>query len=207
MRIKKLSSFPLIMALFLTCSIAQAAKPDTTCRIQATTFACPNGFEKLPDIDATIRLFRYRKDGNLLYFFVAIPVGDFDDSGIKQALGKYYSQPKTATFQWKNEQDPLVMDIKTKYPHKISASLGFWNEFLLELKTFHFSVRQNDIVIGYASNWGDTPRRNREKFEKGEGIGDQAVGCNAVMRTLNSITKEFKDKDQGCTLSALSAMR
>ncbi len=54
------------------------------------------------------------------------------------------------------------------------------------------------------SNWGEDAATNRRLFTAGTGVGDSAIGCNAVANILNSITKEFKEKMQHCSLSVIS---
>jgi len=186
--------------LFISLFGNEGAAQRSACKIGTTTFACPDGFVKLPDVDSETRLFRLKRE-DLLYLFVAVPSGDFVDSGLKEALEKYYSGASSRAFQWNTVKNPLYMAIDTKYENKVSASFGFWDKHLLEFKFFIFSVNGKDILIGYVSDWGEAPWLNKRLFEKGEGLGDSAVGCNAVATLLNSITKEFKSKKQHCTIS------
>lgn len=188
----------LVLGLFL-----QPAFGQKTCRIGTTTFSCPEGFVKLPNVNPETRLFRSKAKDEPLYLFVAIPSGDFVDLALKKALEKYYVGGSNKSFQWRTIKNPLTMDVDTKYESNVAASFGFWDKHLLELKYFTFSVNGKNILIGYVADWGEEPWLNKRLFEKGEGIGDTAVGCNAVVTLLNSITKEFKERQQYCSLSTI----
>ncbi|MGD9562970.1 MAG: hypothetical protein AB7F88_12775 [Pyrinomonadaceae bacterium] len=190
----------LLIAVFLLPILGQKT---SSCRIGTTAFSCPQGFVKLPDVDAEIRLFRLKESDDPLFVFVAVPSGGFVDTPIKKAIEKHFSGVSSDEFQWKLVKNPLVMDINTKYERTFVASFGYWDRYLLELKYFTFSVKDKKIHIGYASNIGEAPWLNKALFEKGEGVSDTAVGCNAVATLLNSITKEFKEKGQNCTISAI----
>jgi hypothetical protein len=72
---------------------------------------------------------------------------------------------------------------------------------LVEVKAFRFKVNDKRFVLGYISDWSERQSSNLKRFKTAEPIGDSAEGCNMVMTLLNSVTKEFADKDLGCTLS------
>lgn len=199
----------LLVVLSVTPVFAQTKK--SRCKIGNTTYICLKDFRKLASVDSTTDLFRTGKGDDLLYLFVAIPSGPFDDTKIRETIAGYYSKSEQSKFKWKSVKDPLAMDIDTKYTSKLVSNFGIADQFLLEVKFFKFDVKGSEIVIGYASNIGYTNESgnaeivNRALFDKGEGLSDSAVGCNAVATILNSITKEFKEKDQGCTLTVLSS--
>jgi len=174
-----------------------------SCRIGTTEFKCPAGFVKLPNVDSETRLFRRAKKTANLFVVVSVPSGMFDDSTVKKELEKYYANTPKRDFQWKAVKNPLTMEIDSKYERSVSASFGFWDKFLLELKLFHFSIKDKKLVIGYVTNWGESPLANRQLFEEGEGFADTAAGCNEVAALLESITKEFNKKGHSCTLTEL----
>lgn len=194
----------LVTLIIGVASMSVLGQEPASCRIGPTTFACPKGFDSLPDIDANTRLFRLKETKTPLFLVVAVPSGEFIDSNLKAALEKYFSDSQGSIFQWKAVKNPLTMELHTKYEKSFSASFGLRDTHLLELKSFVFSVKGKKVLIGYVYDWGEEPMMNKRLFEKGEGLGDTAVGCNAVVTLLNSITKEFKEMNQYCTLSGLS---
>lgn len=199
-RILKFLNVALVIGFFLLPAFGQK---KVSCRVGTTTFACPKDFVKLPDVNPETRLFRSKAKDEALYIFVVIPSGDFVDLALKKALEKYYVGGSNDSFQWKVINNPLTMDVDTKYENNVAASFGFRDKHLLELKYFTFSVKGKNILIGYVADWGEEPGLNKRLFEKGEGIGDTAVGCNAVVTILNSITKEFKERQQYCSLTTI----
>ena len=140
MRIKFVSAFAAAVIVFLT-SITILGQKGAVCKIGTTTFDCPAGFLKLPDVDATTRLFQSKDKDNPLKLFVAVSAGDFVDSVLRQTHERSYSIPASERFEWKTVTNPLTMDVETKYKHRVIASLGFWNKHLLEMKSFIFSVK------------------------------------------------------------------
>lgn len=174
------------------------------CSIGTTRFLCPSGQKKLKDVDNTIRIFKDSQDGEDRYFFIAILDGVSTDSKIRSAIADYYLGSNSGRLEWKKVDDPLVMSMKTKYVPKISSQFGLLSENLIEIKTFIFDFNNKRILIGYADNFLDEVGTNRKRFQAGKGFSDNAASCNDVVTTLNSITKEFKEKDQYCFLSALA---
>jgi hypothetical protein len=74
---------------------------------------------------------------------------------------------------------------------------------LVNFVSRYFEFNGKTIVLGYGY---DTDSDGlAQLFERGEAIGDNAIGCNAIATTLNSITKEKKGKLQYCSLTALTA--
>ena len=115
--------------------------------------------------------------------------------------------PKGANgkFTWKTVDKPLVMGTDTKNKFDVSAVMGLGESNLIEVKGYIFQLDGRTIVLGYLSDWGAASESNRTRFREGSAIGDNAAGCNAVVTTLNSITKEFKEKRQYCFFSAFAA--
>ncbi len=197
----KLITTSMIVGLF---SIAILGQKGPAFSIGTTKFICPAGFVMLPEVDRKTRLFQSKDKENSLYLFVSVPTGEFVDSTVKKAIENQYAANPGNAFQWKPVKNPMTMDVKTKHENRVTASFGLWDKHLVELKAFIFSVKGKIIVIGYASDWGEEPWLNKRLFDKGEGLGDTAVGCNAVVTLLNSITREFKEKKQYCSLSAFT---
>lgn len=97
------------------------------------------------------------------------------------------------------------MNMKTKYEPKVFASLGISGEYLLEFKAYVFELKDKKVILGYVSNESDSKKIDEILFNKGNSLGDNAAGCNAVVTALNSITKEFKEKDQYCFLTGFTS--
>ncbi len=94
------------------------------------------------------------------------------------------------------------MNLETKYEKKIVNWLGYKNK-LVNFVSRYFEFNEKTIVQGYGY---DTDSDGLvQLFERGNAIGDNAIGCNAIATTLNSITKEKKGNLQYCSISALSA--
>jgi hypothetical protein len=176
-----------------------------TCSIGTTRFACPSNFEALATTDKSIRIFKSTESDGDLYFFVSEPTGAFDAAKVGEALRARYSNLSTDGFRWKPVPDPFVMSTRTKYKYDVMASLGLSGPVLVEVKGFVFDIKGKKLVLGYVSDLSENERLNQRLFDKAQGIGDNAVGCNVVVTTLNSITKEFKEAKQYCYLTTLAA--
>ncbi len=179
-------------------------KSNSSCSIGKTYIECPKYFKKLPDVDQNIRFLKYKDEGLEMYFFITLASSGFDDTKLKEAVSKLYAGEKATSFRWKEEDDPLIMNMKTKYKPRVLASLGLSGEYLLEFKAFVFDVKDKKAIFGYVSNEGENEKVNEILFNKGNSLGDMAAGCNAVVSTLNSITKEFKEKEQYCFLTGFT---
>jgi len=190
----------LLIPIFAYLAVAQ----QKVCVIKAVQFDCPDNFKQVKSSDNTVRLFKYKESGNDLYFFATIPTTSFDPQKLGKAVKAYYSQSKEA-FRWKRIPSPLVMSTKTKYKYDLSASYALSTDALIEIKGFVFKLDGKQVVLGYVSDWTGGDDDNRRRFERGTGVGDNAAGCNAVVTVLNSITHEFKEKNQYCFLTMLSA--
>ncbi|MFT3744459.1 MAG: hypothetical protein QM785_09190 [Pyrinomonadaceae bacterium] len=147
-----------------------------------------------------MRLFKYKDGADKVYFFMVDSASGFDLKLITNLIPGW-----GGTFEWKPEKQPLVMDLDTKYKFELVAFLGLSNSRLIEIKSFTFDVDKKKIQLGYVSDWSAGPESNRAAFRAGIGIGDNASACNQVVTALNSVTREFREKEQGCTLTALSA--
>lgn len=165
--------------------------------------AVPDDFERLADINVSTSLFKYQNKKTVLYFFVSIPNSSFDEEEVRNSISDYYSQPKDPEFSWKVQKDPFMMQMKTKFEKSFGASLGFDGKTLINLKTATFKVQDRSIIFGYVWEWDDVTDKN-ERFNRADAIGDQAIGCNAIVNTLNSITNEYPGEPQYCFLTGFS---
>jgi hypothetical protein len=173
----------------------------TSCKIGTTLFKCPEDFTKEQIVDGNTILFKQNYEGSIIYFFAAFSQQEFDDTLVRNVIGGKISGKQSDTFRWKDVKVPLVMDLETKYEKKVINRLGYNNK-LINFITRYFEYNGKTIVLGYAY---DTDSDGLVRlFERGEAIGDNAVGCNAIATTLNSITKEKKGNLQYCTLSDFS---
>lgn len=182
-------------------SVAKVNK-TLSCKIGTTVFNCPEDFTKEQITDKDIQLFKRDYEGSITYFFVAIPKTEFDDANIRNSIAEKLSGKPADGFRWKDVSTPLVMDLETKYEKKIVNRIGY-NYKLINFVSRYFDFNGKTIVLGYGYDAdGDG---SVKFFEKGEGIGDNAIGCNAIATTLNSITKEKKGHLQYCSLSGFTA--
>lgn len=175
-----------------------------SCQIETTVFKCPEDFIKEKDIDENTQLFKQNYKGSITYFFVAILKTEFDDTKVRSVIAERLSGKTSDSFRWKTVDEPLVMDLETKYEKKIVSKLGY-NDKLINFVNRYFEFNGQTIVLGYGY---DTKNDGLVKlFEEGGSEGDNAIGCNAIATTLNSITKEKKGALQYCTLSLAPASR
>jgi hypothetical protein len=210
---RRLLIFKFAILLILVCNLTvltsqgQTKKPLKTskktilCKIGATSFKCPDDFQKEQIIDKNTILFKQNYNGSITYFFVAIPEQEFDDTNIRNIIAGKLSKKNSDIFQWKKVEVPIAMDLETKYEKKIVNRLGY-NSKLVNFMSRYFEFNGKTIILGYGYDT-DSDGFN-ELFESGEAIGDNAIGCNAIATTLNSITKEKKGKLQYCSLTALT---
>ncbi len=96
------------------------------------------------------------------------------------------------------------MNLETKYEKKIVNRLGY-NYKLVNFVSRYFEFNGKTIVLGYGYDTDSDGLAGL--FEEGDGIGDNAIGCNAIATTLNSITKEKRGNLQYCSITALSASK
>ncbi len=186
----------LVLFLFSTFVSAQRA-----CSVSGINFACPSKY--FPEVkigDKQTRIFKYRERGDDLFFFISVPAGSFEPAEVARLA--YAKAPTAAQFDWMVETEPFLMDFETSHRPEISVWLGLNETKLLEVKAFHFDIGKRKFVLGYLSDLTEDQRTNAARFKAAKGFADNAAGCNEVMTILNSVTKEFKDKDQGCTLTA-----
>lgn len=205
--VKAFYKLPGLLAPSLLIWTGVAAQPSTkdlnpSCRIGAVTFHCPEGFTKISNIDTETSLFKYQKNGTILYFFVSIPLKALDYSKITNAIAEHYLVNKQRPFRWKKARQTFMMSMKTKYDKQLASWLGYDGTRLITLTTSRFKVNRRNVILGYA--WENDRLVNaEERFESASGTGDHAVGCNAIVNTLNSITKEFLE-EQYCFLTGFS---
>lgn len=138
-----------------------------------------------------------------MVFYIAAPNGEFDQAKVGKSIAQAISS-KNDKFSWKRLSDVFEMDTKTKYKYHLVSFLGLSDEMLVEIKAFIFNIRGKKLVLGYLYDWSDSKRENIRTFEKGNSLGGSGPGCNAVVTALNSVTKEFKEKEQYCTLQTFT---
>lgn len=195
--------FALLFSVGLVVGI-HAQRPG--CAIAGIKLDCPsNYFKEVKTTDPKTRIFRYSEKENRLYLFYSVPEGVFDPARIGQLVLGTYPNSKGEQFAWKTLDNPLVMDTRTNYKYDFSSSIGLSDRFLFEVKSFAFDVEGKKLVLGYVTDYSEDTATNKQMFEKQIGFGDNAPGCNAVVTALNSVTKEFKEKAQYCSLTVFSA--
>lgn len=200
----------LFVSLIVTATQGQIKRKKTVkktikaelCKIGTTNFKCPDDFLKEQTVDENTILFKQNYEGSIIYFFVAIPEKEFNDIQVKNIIAAKFSGNQSDIFRWKDVKQPLVMDLETKYEKKIMNQLGYNNK-LINFVSRYFEFNGKTIVIGYGYDADSDGMMSI--FEKGNAIGDSAIGCNAIATTLNSMTKEKKGNLQYCTLSAFTA--
>ena len=206
--------FAIVLMLFV-CSISVTVQGQTkkivkksnkavSCKIGTLNFKCPDGFTKEQIVDENTILFKQNYEGSITYFFAAISQQEFDDTLVRNIITEKLSGKSSDAFRWKDVKVPLVMDLETKYEKKVINRLGYNNK-LVNFVSRYFEFNGKTIIFGYGY---DTDSDGLVRlFERGEAIGDNAIGCNAIATALNSITKEKKGNLQYCTLSAFSVSK
>lgn len=185
---------------FGTCSAQRLA-----CATNGVSFDCPSKYFKEIKVSSNeVRLFKYTDKDAALFFFMSAPSATFDVETLGELVLRTYPKAANQKFEWKPERNPLVMEMPSKYKYDLNVVLGLTETKLFEVKAFQFTVNKRKIVLGYVSDESESPSINRAVFKAGEGVSDSAAGCYAVATALNSVTKEFREKDQGCTLTALA---
>ncbi len=191
-----------LLTLFVCSTLGQ--KPN--CEIGEMRFECPSEyFKAIESRNSETRIFKYMGAGNNLFFFMSVPNGSFDPAMIGGLVQKAYPTATTEHFEWITEADPLVMNTDTKQKYDLVASLGLSETRLWEVKGFKFKINGKQIVLGYLSDWTEDGVTNKRRFQQAKGFADNAAACNAVVTALNSVTHEFKEPKQYCSLSTSSA--
>lgn len=196
-----------IVFFFVSSAFAQRSK----CAIGNVDYACPGkSFTEIKLASKEYRAFKYESPDTGLIFYMGVPSGDFDPSIPGDIIMKAVLSPPQ-TFVWKPLAEPLEMSIKTKYSYELKSSFGLSDAKLIEVNAYISEVRGKRIIIGYVSDWsydaGDVRLSmiaNKALFDKGISLGGSAAGCNAVATVLNSVTKEFRKRDQYCSLFTTS---
>ena len=170
------------------------AKVAAICDVGSLKFTCPEDFSKLPNLDASTSLFKFEHRDTVVYFFVSVPNGSFDETATANAIGRYYAS--ATPFRWKKPKDPLTMTMKTYLERETTSLIGFDGTSLISFRSTEFKIDNKNVVFGYV--WDDKSRNKADKFKKAEGFEDQGIGCNAVASTLNSITRESPQARQYC---------
>lgn len=210
MKLESIFNLKAIICTVIVCFVIAPVKGQTkkkvkikssACTINAVNFQCPDGFTKVQNIGDAI-LFKQDNEGSVIYFFTAIPKQDFDDTSLRNIVAAGLSGKSADGFRWKDVSEPLMMNLETKFEKRIINRLGY-NTKLINFVSRYFEFNGKTIVLGYAY---DTDSDGLVKlFESGRAIGDNAVGCNAIATTLNSMTKEKRGKNQYCFIQGLSA--
>ncbi len=184
--------------LMLGCISASAQPKQTVCEVGSIKFTCPEDFEKLPNVDPTTSLFKFQYKDIVLYFFVANPSGKFERDAVMNAIAGYYPGGSALPFRWKEIKDSLHMSMRTQQEKEVDSWLGYDGTHLINMKSSKFKLDGKNVVFGYAWDWGPKVSGKQDKFKKADDLGDQAIGCNTVASTLNSLTKEFPQYRQYC---------
>lgn len=192
----------ILIAIILSSALTLFGQ-TSLCKVGSVEFKCPSKY--YPEIkvnDPTVRLFKYKDGGDKVYFFMADPTSNFDPTVLSRLVPGW-----VGPFEWKSEKDPLVMDLGTKYKFDLVALLGLSDKQLIEIKSFSFDVNKRKIILGYVSDLSEGPETNRAGFRRGTGQSDNASACNQVVTALNSVTHEFREYEQGCTLTGFGPAR
>lgn len=182
-----------VLAITVTAQTT-VGKTAPICDVGSLKFTCPEDFSKLPNLDDSTSLFKFQHRDTVVYFFVSVPNGGFDDTAVANAIGRYYAS--ATPFRWKKPKEPMTMTMKTQLERKTSSLVGFDGTSLISFRSAEFKVDNKNVVFGYV--WDDKAGNKQDKFKKAEGFEDQGIGCNAVASTLNSITREFPQARQYC---------
>jgi hypothetical protein len=193
----------ILTALLLTLSFTAHATAQASCTVVNVTFDCPPAkyFREIKVEEKETRIFKYLSRGSALYIFMSVPTDKFDPNSVAQPAYSSDAKVGDGQFEWAVESKPILMDFETKYKPNVAAWLGLRKALLIEVKAFQFKVGSRGFVLGYMADWSEGQSLNSRRFKAAQPIGDNAEGCNMVMTLLNSVTKEFPEKDQGCTLS------
>jgi len=187
--------------------VGSVAAQESNCAIHDVMLDCPSEYFKEVKVDdKETRIYKYAGKGKDMFFFATVPSKVFDAHKIGDLVLKS-SSTNSKPLEWKVEKDPLIMSTRTKYKYDLVASLGLSSSKLLEVKGFVFAIDGKKVVLGYVSDLSEDNNTNQRRFKAGQGYSDNASGCNAVVTALNSVTKEFKDKNQYCFLSAFGASK
>lgn len=200
MRLKTFSAMSFCLGLMLLFGISVAAqpKPLAICEVGNLKFACPEDFEKLPNVDPTTSLFKFQYKDLVLYFFVANPAGKLDQNAVMNSIAGYYPGGATPPFRWKEIKENQMGRLGTQHERELGAWTGFDGTHLIHLRTASFKHKDQNVVFGYAWDWGAKAGNKSDKFKKAADLGDQSFGCNAVASTWNSVTREFAQARQYC---------
>lgn len=202
MTLKTFSAIGFCLGLILLSGITSKAQTkNAICEIGNFKFTCPEDFERLPDIDPSTNLFKFQYKDTLVYFFVATPSGKFDQNPVMNAIAGYYPGGALPPFRWKPMKDGIMMRMGTQFDKEIGSWLGYDGTHLINLKTATFKINDRNVVFGYAWDWGTKIDNKEGKFKKAADLGDQSFGCNALATALNSVTREFPQGRQYCSMS------
>ncbi len=194
-----LSVVAVYFVLVVLASVPAYAQPkQAACEVGSIKFTCPEDFEKLPNVDPTTSLFKFQYKDTVLYFFVANPSGKFDHNLVMNAVTGFYPGGTVAPFRWKEMKDSPMMSMRGQHEKQVGSWLGYDGTHLINLKSAHFKLDDKNVIFGYAWDWGSKVSNKQSQFKKADDLGDQAIGCNTVATTLNSLTKEFPQFRQYC---------
>lgn len=193
-----------ILCFLVICSVGTAVAQNSNCKLGTVNFVCPSDyFTEIKLASTEIRAFKYQSSDIKLIFYLAVPNSKFDPAKAGETIMSAYVKDGQK-FKWKQLPEPFEMDTKTKYKYELISHLGLSEKMLIEVKAFLFTIRGKKIVLGYITDWSESTSENKRLFESGQPLGGSGPGCNAVVTVLNSITKEFRGKEQYCTLTVFS---
>ena len=104
----------------------------------------------------------------------------------------------TPPFKWKGIKENQMGRLGTVHERELGAWTGFDGTHLIHLRTASFKHNEQNVVFGYAWDWGNKIENKPDKFKKAVDLGDQSFGCNAVASTWNSLSREFAQARQYC---------
>lgn len=167
-----------------------------SCKISRVDFACPKGLKPLPIESGQAFVLFFRKDYGL-GLFVALLAQGFDERKFmsdvtRTTLTRIFPKASQA-YAWK----PLnFSDSVSKFEVGGGMMQGFNGSMGVLIKYRHLKVNGEDILVGYASEFGRGTEA-KESFQRGLG-GDTKgtiAGCNASVEVIYSITGERIDEN------------
>jgi hypothetical protein len=203
MKLKLIFSIVVFSFTFLQidAQVKRIKKSKPKCAVKGFLFDCPEDFVKEDTISSESIIFKGDSDNLVTYLFISTSIGFADKDKVVKKIAENFGSTESKKLQLKDITEPLLMDLDSKYKKSENSFFGFDGKILLNFVNRQFSYKGKKIYIGYAYKLDDTDAK--AEFEN-PSSGENAVGCNAVASLINSITKEKKDKEQYCTLTAFT---
>jgi len=174
-----------------------AVTKKPVCRTESTIFRCSEDFLMDEAVDKNTVLLKGTGEYSAVYLFVSTPGDNFDEDKVKNRIAKKLSLGETKEFTWR-DLGPGLMDLESSFEKTQKSSVGFDGTSLIHFISRQFNFKNRNIIVGYGYRPVDVA--TKPQFEGWLG-GDQAMGCNEIATIVNSITKEFKEAEQYCTLT------